>query len=197
MGNPDSGTPLLQMIMHCYFQNTSDMLNIGIVQYVIEKGAVLSRVTTSGTWVDASALELSMAVNRTDVAKMLVEKGLDPIYGGDPDYTPVFAEYLPFGSHHFLSWLLCEHFTTNEIPAFIDELIKIGAFTNESVSEAAFSFGRRPSHAFLLCGHQKAVHHLLDEKPDLLDECDRQDKTALHIAAEKGDLNSIDILLAK
>ena len=194
MGNPDSGTPLTQMIMHCYYQNTSDMLNIGIVQYVIEKGAVLSRVTASGSWEDASALEMSMAVNRTDIAKMLVEKGLDPIYGGDPKYRPVFAEYMQFGSHHFLSWLLCEYFKTNEIPAFIDELIKIGAFTNESNT---FIFGHCPSHAFLLCGNEKAVHHLLDEKPDLLNECDHQDKTALHIAAEKGDLNSINILLAR
>ena len=75
MGNPESGTPLTQMVLHCYHENKIDMLDISIVQYFIEKGANLSRVITAGFWVNSSVLDLSVVINRIDVAKMLVKGG--------------------------------------------------------------------------------------------------------------------------
>ena len=196
MGNPYSGTPLLQMLAYCLIQQKPDQLDISIAQYFIEKGAVLSRVLNAGNYEHSTALEFAINLRRFDLAQKLVEAGVDPILGGDPRMGPIFVEYVYFGSHNFIKWLLGEHLTQH-IPAFIDHLLKEKVFSNREGSLYALRLGRNIAHAFLLSGHKDAVHCLLDKKPDLMKECDLFKKSALHLAAENGDCNSVRILLER
>ena len=197
MGNEQSGTPLLQMLVYCLFQQKPDKLDISIVQHFIKKGAVLSRVLTAGRYENSSAIEFSISLCRFDVTKMLVKAGVDPILGGDPTMGPIFMEYIFYGSHNFIKWFLGEHLTHKKIPAFINRLLNENVFSNYETYRYAFNLGRNVAHAFLLSGHKKAIHCLLDKKPDLLMRCDPFKKSALHLAAEKGDCETVRILLGR
>ena len=196
MGNKNSGTPLLQMLVYCVSKQKPDKLDTNIVKFFIDKGAVMSRVLTAGSYIDSTALELAINLRRVDVAKMLIKAGADPILCGDPEVSPIFIEYAYFGSHKFIQWLLGEHFANN-IPAFIDRLLEEEVFSNHETYEFAFNLGRNVAHAFLLSGHREAIHCLLNKKPDLLMICDPFKKSALHLAAEKGDCDSVSILLER
>ena len=93
MGDDESGTPLIQMMAYFVIQqsrNKPDQLDISIVRYFIEKGAVLSRILTAGMCQNTTAFELSFSLRRLDVAQLLVRAGVDPIFGGDPYTKPVF-----------------------------------------------------------------------------------------------------------
>ena len=196
MGNKNSGTPLLQMLVYCVIKHKSDKLDTNIVQFFIDKGAVMSRVLTAGSYKNSTALELAINLRRVDVAKMLIKAGADPILCGYPDGSPIFIEYASFGSHKFIQWLLGEYFAHN-IPAFIDRLFDEKVFSNHETYRFAFNLGRNVAHAFLLSGHREAIHCLLNKKPDLLTSCDPFNKSALHLAAEKGDCDSVSILLER
>lgn len=197
MGAPKSGTPLIQMMVYCQIQKKPHQLDISIVHYFIEKGAVLSRVLDEGVCENCTALALSINLKRFDVTKALVQKGVDPVLGGEPRMRPVLQEYIQFGSNHFLSWLLNEHLPHMEIPEFIRRLFENELFANRETNHFASLLGRNSAHAFLLCGKRKAVECLLERQPDLLHQHDSFKKAALHIAAEKGDLETVNILLAK
>lgn len=197
MGTPESGTPLIQMMVYCQIQKNPHQLDISIVHYFIENGAVLSRVLDKGICENCTALALSIHLKRFDVTKSLVQKGVDPVLGGEPNRRPVLQEYIQFGSNHFLSWLLNKHLPPAKIPEFIDKLFENQLFDNAETNHFASLFGRNAVHAFLLCGKREAVECLLERQPDLLHQQDTFKKAALHIAAEKGDLETINILLAK
>ena len=197
MGSPVSGTPLIQMMVYCQIKRASQNLNISIINHFIGKGAVLRRVLTAGFCEKTTALEVSVNLQRFDIVQALVEKGVDPISGGEPDSLPILMEYLQFGSHHFISWVLNEHLNPQEVPNFVRSLLDKGVFSNESTNQFAEVLGRNTAHAILLCGKKEAVHTLLDEKPHFMKTCDPFKKTALHIAAEKGDINTINILLER
>ena len=194
MGNPDSATPLLQMLAYFIIQNKPQQLDISIVQYFIDKRAVLSRVCSTGMCTNATALEISIGLCRLDVVKLLVKSGVDPILGGEPDMRPIFTEYVNFGSHEYMKWLLGDHLKS-EIPAFVQRLLHLQVFSNDATEWSASSKGRNVAHAFLLSGNKEVTHCLLDRKPDLMKECDPFKKTALHLAAEKGDCESVRNLL--
>ena len=195
MGTPESGTPLIQMMVYCQIQKNPQQLDISIVHYFIEKGAVLSRVLNRGVCENCTALALSINLKRFDVSKALVQKGVDPVLGGEPKMRPVLQEYIQFGSNHFLSWLLNEHL--KDIQEFIKKLFENQLFANAETNCFASLLGRNTAHAFLLCGKEEAVEYLLEKQPDLLHEQDTFKKAALHIAAEKGDLETVNILLDK
>ena len=197
MGNRESGNPLIQMMVYCQIQRNCQNLSINIINYFIKKGTVLSRVLTAGISQNTTALEVAINLKRFDIAQALVQEGLNPIRGGEPISPPVLMEYIQFGSHHFISWVLNKHLNPEEVPNFVRALLEKGVFFNKATNRFAEGFGRNTAHAILLCGRKEAVHTLIDEKPDILKECDPFKKTALHIAAEKGDMNTINILLEK
>ena len=196
MGSPHSGTPLLQMLTYCQIQQKPDQLDISIVQYFIENRAVLSRVLTAGICENSTALEMSINLSRFDVAQILVTAGVDPILGGEPNMRPIFLEYAQFGSHNFIKWLLGEHLT-HKIPAFVERLLNEKVFSNRETNHFASILGRNVAHAFLLSSHEETIHCLLKKKPDLLVEYDPLKKSALHLAAENGDRDSVRILLER
>ena len=194
MGDKESGTPLLQMLAYFIIQKKPQHeLDISIDQYFIEKGAILSRVCNAGMCTNATALALSISLYRFDVAEMLVKAGVDPIQGGAPDMRPIFTEYVNFGTHNFITRLLSE----SCIPAFVDRLLdpQLQLFSNDVIKWSASQKGRNVAHAFLLSGNKEVIHCLLARKPDLMNECDPFLNTALHLAAEKGDCESVCILL--
>ena len=195
MGNSDSATPLLQMLAYFIIQkNKPQQLDISIVQYFIDKGAVLSRVCSAGICTNATALDISISLCRLDVVKLLIKSGVDPILGGNPKMRPIFTEYVNFGSHEYMKWLLGDHLKS-EIPAFVQRLLHLQVFSNEDTDWSASIKGRNVAHAFLLSGNKEVTHFLLEGKPDLMKECDPFNKTALHLAAEKGDCESVSNLL--
>ena len=195
MGTPESGTPLIQMMVYCQIQKNPHQLDISIVHYFIEKGAVLSRVLDKGVCENCTALALSINLKRFDVTKALVQKGVDPVLGGEPTMRPVLQEYIQFGSNCFLSWLLNEYII--DIPEFVEKLLENQLFANAQTNHFASLLGRNTAHAFLLCGKREAVECLLEKQSDLLHEQDTFKKAALHIAAEKGDLETVILLLDK
>ena len=199
MGDDESGTPLIQMMAYFIIQqsrNKPDQLDINIVQYFIEKGAVLSRILTAGMCENTTAFELSFSLRRLDVAQLLVRAGVDPIFGGDPYTKPVFSEYIEYRSVSFIKWLLFEHLKSEEkIHKFVDRLFEpkdVFQMTNQHVIKRK---GKNVAHAFLLSGHKEAIKYLLSKKPDMMNECDYFNITALHLAAESGDRESVRILL--
>lgn len=197
MGNECCGTPLLQMMVYAINLEGGDQLNVNIVQFFIEKGEFLSRVLTVGKCNNSSALEMSINLQRLDIAQLLIEAGVDPIYGGDPDWKPIFLEYSQFGTNEFIKWLLDYYQERNQMSTFIDRLLNGDVFSSPATQYFFSTFGRNIVHTFLLSGHEGAVNNLLNRESTahFLGECDPFGKTALHIAAEKGHIVNVKILL--
>ena len=196
MGNEKSGSPLLQMMAYARIRRKQDNLSspridVSMLELFIEKGAVLSRVLTAGSCNMSTALEMAISLQRFDIVKLLIDAGVDPILCGDGEISPLLFEYNLFGTHNFIRWLLNEHLRQHQIPAFVDHLLSTGViFRNLEAS-----FKGCPVHALLLCGHKETIHDLVQKKPELLEKCDSFGRTALHVAAEEGDLISVKILL--
>ena len=201
MGTPRSGTPLLQMLVLAHLKQMEQKLpnlplDEDVVEFFIESGAILSRVLRAGSYSNSTALELAINFQRFDIAQMLVNEGADPIYCGDGVVSPLFLEYAQFRTHRFVKWVLSEHLKQSDIPGFIDRLVESGVLFREEMQHTITTIlGRNAAHAILLCGHEQAIHCLVEKCPDVLKECDSFNKTALHIAAEDGNIASVKILL--
>ena len=205
MGNPESGTPLIQMMAYAQFKKDEDNLSspkidASIVELFIKKGAVLSRVFTSPLDTmkygcsNSTALELSISLQRFDIIEVLIKKGTDPILGGDGIASPLLHEYILFGTHNFVQWLFSNHLEESRIEGFIDRVLETRVLFRDMENDGSLE-SKSPTHALLLCGHKKAINYLLQRKPELLHERDSFKRTALHIAAAEGDLESVKFLL--
>ena len=196
MGDTTSGTPLLQMIMYAKHNEKEKELDVKAVEVFIESEANLGRVLTCGMYGNSTALEMAIGFQRIDIAKMLVEKGADPIFGGDGMISPVFFEYGYLGTNVFIQWLLEEYQSRGEIPAFIDRFLGSNVLYRERMRHTIITvFGRNPAHTFLLSRNEEAITYLVEKNRDILKECDRFERTALHLAAQDGDTTSVKILL--
>ena len=209
MGKPISrcGTPLLQMFLYAHHQQMKEKLehpkiNINIVELFIKRRAHLNRVISAGYSFNCSILTLAISFNLIEIAKLIVENELDPIWGGDGEVCPVFLEYLVFKTHNLLKWLLEEHYSAN-FKDFVHRLLDEGAFYKPEQVHSFNVVRKNATHAFLLCGHEEAIDCLVEENKirqqsqpdDILKEVDVFQKTALHLAAEDGDITSVKILL--
>ena len=74
-------------------------------------------------------------------------------------------------------------------------IVFLFVFFDPKMNDFCTSLGRNVTHAILLSGHEETISCLLNKKPELLNECDPFKRTALHIAADEGDLQSVKILL--
>lgn len=189
------------MLKYAQIQQKQHQLDIDIVQCLIDAifdadRAALSRVLTAGTCENCTALAISINLPRFDIAERLIRVGVDPIYGGDPNMRPIFLEYVQFGTNVFIKWLLGYYHERGEIPAFVRRLLDGGVFSREETNHTAKIFGRNVVHTFLLSGHSEAIRLLaMDKRANLLEKKDPSERSALHLAAEMGDSDTVEILL--
>ena len=209
-----TGTPILQMMLHCLMQNKCDKLNVTMLQYFMEKVATLSgEITTrhldiyykDSGGVKYGMLDLPLSMQRIDCANMLVKAGVDLISGGSPEgekfaVVPMFQEYLDHGTNEFIRWAFNEYVPKHpEID--LKRIIQSINNMKEKDEKSCFwqSVQRAPAHAVLTSHHEETIKHLVQCGKecglDLLAEQSCTGKTALHVAAEDNDVKSVQILL--
>ena len=201
MGNTESGSPLIQMMIYAYIKQTeeglsSPQIDVSIIKFFTDHGTVLSRVLMAPEYDKSTALELAISFERLDIVQVLIEAGADPILCGDGVVSPLLVEYTLSGTFNFIRWLLENHLGQSKIPGFIDRLLETGVLFRDDMKRTVMEvYGRSPAHALLLCRHKQFVDYLVQRRRELLGECDPFGRTALHLAAEEGDLDSVRILL--
>ena len=204
IGTLTSANPLLQMMVYAKMKQEEQMLqrptiSKDIVRFFIRNGADLKlALVRPGPYFYATALEMAISFHCIDVAKTLIKSGADHIFGGDgtnSTLSPLFVEYLYFGTHNFLKWLLKEYQSRGEVSTFISRVVDCGIFSGDAAEHELQQSGRNAAHAFLLSGHEETIGLLVGRCPDLLREGDVFMKTALHVAAEEGDMASVKILV--
>ena len=195
MKNQFIGTPLLQMLCYARIRDDPQHIDKEIVKFFVNhEDVVLSRVLNAGYIRTSTALDACLFLGRLDIIKeLLIPKGFDPLKGGNPAMKPIFVEYVHYPSNEFLKWLFKKHITGPEIPQFIARVNDVRIKTHT----AKKFYGKNPLHALLLCGSGEVVNALCSLRPGILDEEDPFGKTALHIAAEKGDTENLKILLER
>ena len=206
------GAPLFQMILHCISQNVE--LDPTVVQYFIEKKSPLNREIYSSE-VDSqngygwSVLDLPLTIttmNGFEVAKVLVELGkVDPITGGSPrgetfNTVPMFQEYCYRGTNNYIRWLCNKYIPNHKRGEFVDRVLKCIVSMKKHEGFKSWIYERRtPSHAILTSGHKETIRQLVqkgkEQDENFLTEKNSVGKTALHMAAENGDLESVETLL--
>ena len=210
------GTPVLQMMLHCLIQHDCDKLSVAMLESFIQKGASLSgKIATRhfGLYrndcgrVSYGMIDLPLSMQRIDCAKVLVKAGVDLLSGGCPggetfDVVPMFQEYRDHGTNEFIHWAFNEYLPQHpevDLKRIIQSIINMKRKDEESCLWQ--SVRRSPAHAILTSHHETTIKRLVEcgidefDGLDLLDERSCTNKTALHVAAENNDVESIHILL--
>ena len=124
--------------------------------------------------------------------------GANPIHPSLEDASGVLQlldEYYELGTNEYISWLLHQHLLSHEIPSFIETVVKLDIF-NDMGMDMFNKVGRHPAHALFMCGNEEMVRQLLEHHKDLqVNVKDGTGRTALQIATEEGDFESVTILL--
>ena len=202
MGNTECGSPLLQLIAYAQIKKLEEgekeaKIDKSIVELFIKKGAQLSRVIRARGCNNSTALVFAINHQRLDIIQLLIDNGVDPILCGDGDVSSLFTEYAHLSSHKFIQWLLNERIPESEIQSFINRILETQVLIRDTTKRRMnCKFYKAPAHAFLLCGHKLFIECLVEKKPELVKEVDPFGRTALHLAAEEGDLDSVKILLS-
>ena len=202
------------MMVHCLVQNVK--VDTSMVQYLIEKNSPLSReidleldgpyARHGSSW---SLLDLSLTMtieNGFEVVKVLVESGkVDPITGGSPGgeafrIFPIFQEYWFHDTNYYIRWLCKKQMPIQERRKFVYRVLKcITAMRSNVYFTSWIDKQRTPSHAILTSQHWETTALLVqkgkEQGENFLTETNSTGKTALHMAAESGDLKSVKILL--
>ena len=208
-----TGTPVLQIMLHCLIQDDCDKLSITILEHFILKGANLCEerairhfsLDNSRSGFYYSMLNLPLSMKRIDCAKVLVEAGVDLINGGSPagkelDVVPMFQEYHDDGTNEFIRWAFNEYIPKHpeiDLKRIIHSIINM----KEKDKKSCFwqSVQRSPAHAVLTSHHEETIKRLIkcgnDDGLDLLADQSCTGKTALHVAAENNDVESVCLLL--
>ena len=198
------------MMLHCLIQGKYDNLSVSILEYFIEKdvklnGMAFLQIDREG--VSYGLLEPPLLMKRIDCAKVIMKAGVDLVNGGCPeaekfDVVPMFQEYHYHGTNEFICWAFNEYIPQHpevDLKRIIQSIINM----KEQDKEHHFwkSMQRSPAHAILTSHHEGTIKRLVKcgkdsgLAPDLLDERSCTGKTALHVAAEDNDVESVHILL--
>ena len=206
------GTPICQLIVHCY--QDCERLSNTMLNHFKELGANLNGkllvhhvgLHPKDSEVNFGMLDLTLSMKRIDSAKHLVETGVDLISGGHFDcekfeVLPMFQEYRDYGTNEFIHWAFKEYIPKHpeiDLKRIIQSIINM----NERDKRLCWwaSVQRAPAHAILTSQHEETIKCLIecaknDFDLDLLDERSCTGKTALHVAAENNDVESVHILL--
>jgi len=212
------GTPVSQLMLHCLIEDKYANLS-RMLEYFIQKRANLNvkltfrdgrlhqmekgKITGHGF----GMLDLSLSMKRIDCAKVIVKAGVDLISGGFPegetfDVVPMFQEYYDHGTNEFIHWAFKEfipQLNENDLKRIIHCIINMKK--KDETSYFWQCVQRAPAHAVLTCLHKEAIERLVEcakksfNGLDLLAERSCTGKTALHVAAESNDVESVQILL--
>ena len=208
-----TGTLICQLMLHCLLQG-DEKLSVYIIKYFKEKGAKLNgKIITHHVGRDPNdnklmfgVLDLPLSMKKIECAKQLVEIGVDLISGGSADcekiaIVPMFQEYRDYGTNEFICWAFNEYIPK---PSKIDLKRIIQSIIHMKERDKNFGWWptvqRSPAHAVLTCRHKETIKCLIecaekDFKYDLLGERSCNGKTALHVAVENNDVESVNILL--
>ena len=143
-------------------------------------------------------MELAIKLKRIDIAEQLVTAGANPIHPSLEKTSGVLQlldEYYEFGTNKYIFWVLHQHLLSHEVQPFIETVVKLDIF-NDSGMRMFNEVGRHPAHALFTCGSEEMIRQLLEHHKDLkVNVKDGSGRTALQIATEEGNLESVVILL--
>ena len=212
-----TGTPICQLMLHCLVEKDYEKLN-PMLEYFIQKGAELSgEIAIRHVGLDHSdiggfpygMLDLPLSMQRIDCAKVLVKAGVDLINGGSPGgekfaVVPMFQEYRDHGTNEFIRWAFNEYIPQHpeiDLERFARRIIQSISNMKDKDKKRWFwqSVQRAPAHAILTSHHEETIKCLIkcgkEIGLDLLAEKNSTHKTALHVAAEDNDMESVHLLL--
>ena len=183
-----TGTPILQMMLHCHVQVDYDKLSVNMLEYFIQKlkgatkevrlcGKISTRYVNllhryAGGGVNYVMLDLPLSIKRIDCAKVLVEAGVDLLSGSCPsdakvksemfDVMPMFQEYHDHGTNEFICWAFNEYIPQHpeiDLKRIIQSIINM----KEKDKKSCFwqSVQRAPAHAILTSHHEETIKHLV------------------------------------
>ena len=213
-----TGTPICQLMLHGLIQDNHDKLSVKMLEYFIQKGAeLIGKIAIQHVGLDYSdsgqcdygVLDLPLSMKRIDCAKVLVQEGVDLLSGGCPSgeefvVVPMFQEYRDHGTNEFICWVFNEYIPQHpeiDLKRFIHRIIRLIINMNKLDKKRNFwqSVKRTPAHAILNCRHEETVKLLVEcgngNGLDLLAEQSCTGKTALHVAAQNNNVESVHILL--
>lgn len=208
MGNGLSGLPFTQTLVYAFHKNKPHKVDPNIMKHLISSddldvNVIRTLIKTEDPqhpWYTewCSPVELAINLRRIDIAKLMVIAGANPIHPSLSNVSGVVQllnEYYEFGTNQYLRWLLNQHTSLNELPQLITNILKLDIF-NESAKRISARVGRHLAHAFLICGHEKMTRKFIEHRGvDMLNSKDATGKTALQIAAQMGDVESVSIIL--
>lgn len=184
--------------MYAIFFKCPNAIDIEIIQLLLK---VPLDVDVKSHRSFCSPIELAIDLRRFDVVKLLVRSGAHPVDPCIPAGTKavgilqLLKEYYDFGTNTYITWLLQEHLLSHEASKFIKTVAKLDIL-NETAMELFAKVGRHPVHAILTCGHEKLIRKLIKHHgSSLLTIKDETGRSALQIAAKRGDMESIRILV--
>ena len=221
----ETGSPLTQMMIYCLHQGCAQLIDDKMVKYMIDiipkeklweqnegnyhcnfdSNVTYHLPEKSQVWEACTPIELAIQMQRIDIAKQLVQAGANQICVTEDEdqIIPLFLEFYEFGTNHYMSWLLHEHLSQDEVPGFIEKVLEKKAmiFSDYAKKEFKDEAGRHHVHAALTCGHGTMIKKFIEHFPttndgqDMLKVKDSSDRTALQVAAANGDLESVSTLL--
>ena len=195
IGNCISGSPLTQVLVYASIFRCSNTINIDIVQMLSNIPLNISILHHKNFH---SPIELAIDLKRFDMVKLFVQSGAQPCMPVGNEVMgamQLLREYYDFGTNQYITWLLHEYLLSDDLPEFIEAVVNLDIFSDATMKLFA-GVGRHPAHAILTCGHEEMIRKFIEHHgSELLIVKDNGGKSALQIAAERGDLETITVLI--
>lgn len=191
-------------MVYALHHNCPEVVDGEIVQHLIDTDlnvnviCFLSITSSDCSYYWCTPIELAISLRRLDIAKQLVVAGANPIHptlSGVSGVIQLLREYYEFGTNHYICWLFHEYLSSHEIPQFVKDVLKVDIF-NDGAKCMFDRVGRHAAHALLTCGNEEMAKELIRHYGDhLLTDKDSTERTALQVAAQMGNIESVNILL--